>query len=66
MSQELASVKVDDLREDGRRGTDTGEPKVELEFEDAVDLRICDWRAVLSVDELGVDGENECSIAWRK
>jgi len=69
MSQELASVKVDDLRkEDGRRATEaeTGEPKVELEFEDAVDLRICDWRVVLSVDELGVEGENECSVGWRK
>lgn len=67
MSQELASVKVDDLRrEDGRRGAETGEPKVELEFEDAVDLRMCDCRAVLSVDELGVEGESECSGARRK
>jgi hypothetical protein len=43
ISQELARVNVDDLRrEDGRRGADaeTGVPKVELEFEDAVDFRI--------------------------
>lgn len=43
MSQELARVNVDDLRrEDGRRGADveTGVPKVEFEFEDAVDFRI--------------------------
>lgn len=43
MSQELARVNVDDLRrEDGRRGADAemGVPKVEFEFEDAVDFRI--------------------------
>lgn len=43
MSQELARVSVDDLRrEDGRRGADAemGVPKVEFEFEDAVDFRI--------------------------
>lgn len=68
MSQELARVNVDDLRrEDGRRGADveTGVPKVEFEFEDAVDFRILLWEA-LSVDELGVEGARECSIGRRK
>lgn len=68
MSQELARVKVDDLRrEDGRRGADaeTGVPKVEFEFEDAVDLRILVCEA-LSVDELGVEGASECSAGRRK
>lgn len=68
MSQELARVKVDDLRrDDGRRGTEaeTGVPKVELEFEDAVDFRIWLWE-VLSVDELGVEGASECSVGRRK
>lgn len=68
MSQELARVKVDDLRrEDGRRGADaeTGVPKVEFEFEDAVDLRILLCEA-LSVDELGVEGASECSVGRRK
>lgn len=59
----LAKVRVEARRrDDGRSGTevDIGEPNEEEEADDAeiVDLRTPEYRFELSVDELGVDGED--------